>query len=107
MIPLQNATVGGVHHDPITYFSPIPLTVKDPLPIFVLTNSTTVPDDACNPLPDTTPDLSGKVVIIRRGTCTFIQKLTNAAAKGAKVMLIYECVYLFKICVESLLNLVI
>lgn len=92
VIPLQNATVGGVQHDPITYFATFPLPVEGTLPIFATSNSTTVVDDACNPLPDSTPDLSDKVVIIRRGTCTFAQKLENAAAKGAKVALIYECV---------------
>lgn len=92
MIALQNATVGGVQHDPITYFNPTPLPVNGTLPVFATSTSTTVPDDACDPLPDTTPDLSGKVVLIRRGFCDFSQKLANAAAKGAKVMVIYEYV---------------
>lgn len=90
VIPLQNATVGGVQHNPITYFSTFPLPVEGALPIFATSNSTTVADDACNPLPDDTPDLSDKLVIIRRGTCTFVEKLTNAAAKGAKVAFIYD-----------------
>jgi hypothetical protein len=50
----------------------------------------TVPNDACNPLPESTPDLGGHLVIIRRGTCTFVQKLGNVAAKGAKYALIYN-----------------
>ncbi|KXN90796.1 Minor extracellular protease vpr [Leucoagaricus sp. SymC.cos] len=90
VIPPQNATVNGVRHDPITYFDSLPLPVNGSLPIFATSNSTTVVDDACNPLPDDTPDLSDKLVVIRRGTCTFVQKLTNAAAKGAKVALIYD-----------------
>lgn len=90
VIPLQNATVGGVQHDPIPYFRPTSLLPGATLPVYATSNLTTVPDDACDPLPDATPDLSGKLVLIRRGTCTFIQKLTNVAAKGAKVMLIYE-----------------
>lgn len=92
VIPVQNATVGGVQHDPIPYFFPTPLLPGATLPIFATSNSTTVPDDACDPLPDNTPDLSDKLVLIRRGTCPFTQKLTNVAAKGAKVMLIYEFV---------------
>ncbi|KAI0663397.1 subtilisin-like protease [Cubamyces menziesii] len=90
VIPLQNATVHGVQHDPITYFSTFPFPVNGTLPIFATSNDTTVVDDACDPLPDDTPDLSPFVVIIRRGTCTFVQKLTNVAAKGGQVSLIYD-----------------
>ncbi|KIM45535.1 hypothetical protein M413DRAFT_343058 [Hebeloma cylindrosporum] len=90
VIPLQNATVQGVAHNPITYFATFPLPVTGQLPIFATSTDITVADDACNPLPDSTPDLSKFVVVIRRGTCTFVQKLTNAAAKGGKVFLIYD-----------------
>ncbi|KAI0335098.1 subtilisin-like protease [Cubamyces sp. BRFM 1775] len=90
VIPLQNATVHGVQHDPITYFSTFPFPVNGTLPIFATSNDTTVVDDACDPLPDDTPDLSPFVVIVRRGTCTFVQKLTNVAAKGGQVSLIYD-----------------
>ena len=61
-------------------------------PIYVMTNDTSpsltwlnpvsslpdfpiaIPDDACDthPYPSTTPDLSGYVTIVRRGTCTFV-----------------------------------
>ncbi|EKM75550.1 hypothetical protein AGABI1DRAFT_79685 [Agaricus bisporus var. burnettii JB137-S8] len=90
VVPLQNATVGGIQHDPITYFNTFPLPINTTLPIFATSNSTTVVDDACAPLPNSTPDLSDKVVVIRRGTCTFVEKLTNAAEKGAQVVLIYD-----------------
>ena len=109
-VSLQNATVHGVAHDPITYFDTFPFPVLDTLPIFVTSNDTTVEDDACSPLPDSTPDLSGFLVIIRRGTCSFVsapvtymrreilpdplviqvQKLTNVAAKNGTRSLIYE-----------------
>ena len=72
VIPLQNATVQGVAHDPITYFDTFPLPVNATLPIFATSTDTSVVDDACDPLPDSTPDLSQFVVIIRRGTCTFV-----------------------------------
>ncbi|EKM54703.1 uncharacterized protein PHACADRAFT_258717 [Phanerochaete carnosa HHB-10118-sp] len=90
VIPLQNATVLGVQHDPITYFDALPLPVIDTLPIFATSTDTTVADDACDTLPDSTPDLSRFVVIVRRGTCTFVQKLTNIAAKGGNISLIYD-----------------
>ncbi|KAJ6625831.1 subtilisin-like protease [Mycena sp. CBHHK59/15] len=90
VVPLQEFTVEGVTHDPIIYFNTFPLPVTTTMPLFATSNDTTVVDDACNPLPDSTPDLSGFVVLIRRGTCTFVTKLTNVAAFGAKVALIYE-----------------
>ena len=76
VISLQNATVHGITHDPITYFETFPLPITTTLPIFVISTDTTVVDDACNPLPDSTPDLSGFVVIVRRGTCTFVRQIS-------------------------------
>ncbi|KAF7351933.1 Minor extracellular protease vpr [Mycena venus] len=60
------------------------------LPLYVISNDTTVVDDACNPLPASTPDLSPFVVLVRRGTCTFVTKLANIAAFGATTALIYD-----------------
>ncbi|KAF4599319.1 hypothetical protein EYR40_006411 [Pleurotus pulmonarius] len=90
VVPLQTAQVHGVTHDPIIYQDTFPLPINDTRPIFATSTDVTVVDDACNPLPDSTPDLSGFVVIVRRGTCTFVQKLQNVAAKGATVTLIYD-----------------
>ncbi|KAL4251464.1 Alkaline protease 1 [Abortiporus biennis] len=90
VIPLQNLTVQGVQHDPITYFSTFPFPENRTLPIFATSTDTTVVDDACDPLPDNTPDLSNFLVIVKRGTCTFVQKLTNVAAKGGNVSIIYD-----------------
>ena len=75
VIPLQNATVHGVAHAPITYFDALPLPITETLPIFATSTDTTVVDDACDPLPDSTPDLSKFIVIVRRGTCTFVCRL--------------------------------
>ncbi|KAF4621066.1 hypothetical protein D9613_000162 [Agrocybe pediades] len=90
VIPLQNATVHGVTHDPITYYETFPLPVEGVLPVYATSKDTTVPDDACYPLPDDTPDLSSYVVVVRRGSCNFVVKLMNIAAKGGKVTLIYD-----------------
>ncbi|OBZ70623.1 Minor extracellular protease vpr [Grifola frondosa] len=88
---VQNATVFGANHDPISYLNTIPLPVNGTLPIFATSNEhTTITDDACDPLPDSIPDLSPYVVIVRRGTCAYVQKLTNVATKGGKVTLIYD-----------------
>ncbi|KAF8800231.1 subtilisin-like protease [Phlegmacium glaucopus] len=89
-IPSQNATVHGVEHVPIPYLSANPLPTNNTLPVYATSNDTTLADDACDPLPATTPDLSSFVVIVRRGSCTFAQKISNVAAKGAKVALIYN-----------------
>ncbi|KAI1867749.1 uncharacterized protein JN550_006890 [Neoarthrinium moseri] len=44
----------------------------------------------CAAYPADTPDLSGKIVLIRRGSCTFVQKATNARAFGAKYIMFYN-----------------
>lgn len=77
VIQLQNATVHGVTHDPITYFDTFPFPVNATLPVFVTNTDTTVVDDACDPLPDSTPDLTNFLVIVRRGTCTFVSLLSS------------------------------
>ncbi|KIM30827.1 hypothetical protein M408DRAFT_65702 [Serendipita vermifera MAFF 305830] len=86
---LQRAIV-STGYGPIYYnaFESIPLNGS--WPIYATSNTTTEAADACEPLPDSTPDLSPYVVIIRRGGCTFVEKLDNAAAKGMKVALIYN-----------------
>lgn len=55
------------------YYSTYPLDIPE-LPIYVTSNDTTNAVDACDPLPDDTPDLSEHLVIIRRGTCTFVRQ---------------------------------
>lgn len=59
------------------------------LPLWAVSNTTTVVDDACSALPADTPDLSGYIVLIRRGTCTFATKANNVAAYGAQYVLFY------------------
>ncbi|KHN97107.1 subtilisin-like serine protease PR1C [Metarhizium album ARSEF 1941] len=50
----------------------------------------TIPNDGCDPFPDNTPDLGKYIVLIRRGTCAFSQKVNNAVAKGAKYIVVYN-----------------
>ncbi|KAJ7141454.1 subtilisin-like protease [Mycena epipterygia] len=90
VFPLQTLTVSGVTHAPIVYFDTFPLPVNGTLPLYATSNDTTVVDDACNPLPASTPDLSEFVVLVRRGTCTFVSKLANIAAFGATTAIIYD-----------------
>ncbi|KAJ6439369.1 subtilisin-like serine protease PR1C [Purpureocillium lavendulum] len=49
--------------------------------------------DACDPLPDSTPDLSGYLVLIHRGTCYYSVKAANALAKGAQYIMFYESAF--------------
>jgi subtilisin family serine protease len=59
-------------------------------PLWALTLNTSVVDDGCSAFPTDTPDLSSYIVLIRRGTCTFVEKANNAAAYGAKYVFYYN-----------------
>ena len=58
--------------------------IEGTLTTLAISNSTTIVDHACNPLLGDTLNLSEKekLAVIRRGTCTFVQQLTNAGVKG-------------------------
>ncbi|ROT36156.1 subtilisin-like protein [Sodiomyces alkalinus F11] len=60
------------------------------LPLYALSSDTEIPDDACDPLPADTPDLSHYIVLIRRGTCDFAEKAANVAAHGAQYVMFYN-----------------
>ena len=59
-------------------------------PIYATSFNTTVADDACDPLPDDTPDLSGYIVLVRRGGCLFDDKVRNLVPKGAQYVMVYN-----------------
>ncbi|KAJ5713540.1 uncharacterized protein N7483_010721 [Penicillium malachiteum] len=58
--------------------------------LYPLSLSTSVEGDGCKALPSTTPVLSKKIVLIRRGGCAFEDKAINAANAGAKNILFYN-----------------
>ncbi|KAI1451915.1 subtilisin-like protein [Annulohypoxylon moriforme] len=60
------------------------------LPLWTPSFDITDEAQACVALPEDTPNLSGYIVLIRRGTCTFIEKATNAAQYGARYVLYYN-----------------
>ena len=60
------------------------------LPLWAVSFDTTDPANGCTPYPAGTPDLSGYVVLVRRGSCTFVQKATNAADAGAHYVMYYN-----------------
>ena len=65
--------------------APIPATGTA---TFARTGTRTTPDDACNPLP--AGSLDGKFALVRRGTCNFLVKATNAVAAGAAGLAVYN-----------------
>lgn len=64
------------------YQAPTPLNVSDTRILYFTSTDPTVQDDACSALPASTPDLSNKVVVVKRGTCDFTTKLANVAKAG-------------------------
>jgi len=63
----------------------VPSTGTSPI---ARTGTTTTANDGCNPLP--AGALSGKVALIRRGTCSFYIKASNAQAAGATGVVLYN-----------------
>lgn len=59
------------------------------LPIYALGVDPKEAVDGCT-IPDSTPDLTGKIVLVRRGTCAFSAKEANIVAKGAKYLIVYN-----------------
>lgn len=60
------------------------------LPLVAPSFDTTQTDSACAPFGDDVPSFAGKIVLVRRGSCTFVTKAQNVAAKGGKYMLVYN-----------------
>ncbi|KAI7961615.1 hypothetical protein MJO28_002104 [Puccinia striiformis f. sp. tritici] len=59
------------------------------LPVYVTSPTSASSSDACQPLPPSTPSLAGHVVLIRRGGCTFAEKVDTVVAHGATRILFY------------------
>ncbi|KAH6898227.1 peptidase S8/S53 domain-containing protein [Thelonectria olida] len=59
------------------------------LPLHATSFNTNATNDGCTEYPTGT-DLSGKIVLVRRGTCTFVDKASNAAAAGAEYLMVYN-----------------
>lgn len=59
------------------------------LPLVAFNFNITDPANGCEDWPADV-DLTGKIAFIRRGTCTFVEKATRAAAKGAQYVILYN-----------------
>lgn len=68
----------------------IPFSTNGSLTFFATSADFMDPNDACEPLPETTPDLSRKLVLISLGRCTLEIKERYAALKGAKYIWFYS-----------------
>ncbi|KAI1081074.1 peptidase [Whalleya microplaca] len=64
------------------------------LPLWAVSNNTEAQSDACEPLPENTPDLSNHLVLVRvpnaSESCDFRTQATNIAAKGGAWILWYS-----------------
>ena len=92
-IPAYNAFLTGYGNIPVLSAKPLAAMIGQSPSIWSLYFTSTDPDttdDACSPLPDTTPDLTNKVTIVQRGACYFQDKFDNIAAKGGRVVLVYN-----------------
>ncbi|KZZ91709.1 subtilisin-like serine protease PR1C [Moelleriella libera RCEF 2490] len=58
------------------------------MPLFATSWDPVVGDDACESLPDSTPNLRNFIVLVRNGGCIQSRKAKNIAAKGAKYMIL-------------------
>ncbi|KAK4698738.1 endonuclease III, partial [Phenoliferia sp. Uapishka_3] len=84
-------TGGPSNFTSFDYFSDNPEGFEN-LPIYALSSdaSSANTGDACDTLPSSTPDLSGYIVVAKRGTCTFVEKYENVAAAGGRYLFIYN-----------------
>ncbi|OTB18556.1 hypothetical protein K445DRAFT_315383 [Daldinia sp. EC12] len=88
-----NFTVNGVTNTttlgylPSTFYFPSKVVGW---PIVPLSFNTSDPAEACEPYPEGTQNLTGKIPIVRRGTCPFTTKQGHLAALGAEYMLFYN-----------------
>ncbi|ORY32563.1 putative peptidase [Naematelia encephala] len=83
--PAQNATV-STGYGPIIYYNYMAFTTGT-LPIYAFTTDPTVAADGCT-ISDDSPDLTGKLVIVRRGGCAIATKAENAYDLGASAIFV-------------------
>jgi minor extracellular serine protease Vpr len=67
--------------------APVPITGTA---IIARTGTPTTTNDACNAVKPAVDSLTGKVALIRRGTCAFAEKVANAIAAGATGVIFYN-----------------
>ncbi|KAK4626591.1 Minor extracellular protease vpr [Fulvia fulva] len=81
--------LGGKQWHDFAWSTATPSRFPASLELHALTLNTNVEDDACNELKGDL-DLSGRLVLVRRGTCNFDKKMMHLAARGAEYVLLYD-----------------
>ncbi|SCZ96446.1 BZ3500_MvSof-1268-A1-R1_Chr8-2g10198 [Microbotryum saponariae] len=89
VVPAYNMVFNTGGYPSMSVFSAKPLGVDHPMPLYITSTDLHVDNDACEPLPKSTPNLRNHVVAVRRGTCYSSTKLKNLAAKGARYVIVY------------------
>lgn len=91
LLTQSNYTVDGGEPQTFGYAVGSPDAWADvKLPLWTPSFNTSDPAMGCKPYPADTPDLSEKIVLIRRGTCVYTLKVQNAVAAGAKYIMFYN-----------------
>ncbi|KDE03627.1 hypothetical protein MVLG_05877 [Microbotryum lychnidis-dioicae p1A1 Lamole] len=89
VVPAYNMIFKTGGYPAMSAFSAKPLGLDTALPIYFTSTDMSVTNDACLPLPKSTPNLRNFVVAMQRGICSPNTKLSNAAAAGARYVIIY------------------
>ncbi|KAK0619052.1 peptidase S8/S53 domain-containing protein [Immersiella caudata] len=92
------SVAGSSQPVPFTWNAGNPALPTISMPLWALSNDSTVEDDACSPLPRDTPDLSKYVVLVRDSdfppsssvNCRIINKIAHAVERGAEYMIVYS-----------------
>lgn len=72
-------------------FAPLPLTPIEADVVVGLGNSATaIPEEGCGTALSNAAEVAGKIVLVDRGTCTFLEKARNAANAGAVGVLVAQ-----------------
>lgn len=69
--------------------NPFPTNISG-YPLYALSFDTNNSADACAQLPSNSTTLSGKIILIRRGSCSFVNKLQNVQKLGAQYVIFYN-----------------
>ncbi|SCZ96448.1 BZ3500_MvSof-1268-A1-R1_Chr8-2g10200 [Microbotryum saponariae] len=78
-------------YPPMPYFSAMPFETEDVLSLY-FTSPESAKEVACETLPDSTPNLKDRLVVVKRDQCATDDMFTNLAAKGARFALVYGSV---------------
>jgi hypothetical protein len=112
VVGAQLLDIEGIEHDPLPYHfnrgDLEPFTPPDgpgPYRLYATSTDPNNPFDACDPLPDDTPDLSNYVVLYQRGGCMVPVQFGNLVAKGAQYLLSWTYVWCKQVLEEAEIQL--